>query len=423
MCWTAISLGSTPIPSRCTERRGSISSGARRACSRSCSGGGWPLRCAQGLLVGTTFFLVYLAARATGAAADGRPAHDRRLRGGLARARDATAARCPAPVRSALVGHRGAARHPARLWAAPVLAALVREHPWELHDVPPDPRACVARGSARAIRSRARTLLIPGHHGRDVGEPLRPTCLDVRLRPRHQPRHPRHDQRMGATDPRDGARLVHDRVRARGGAVPIRRRNTDPVDIVLCARVLLPAGPVRAASDRVVGHGGARRPAPCCRPRPRTSRWNAGDASPRGACLRDRRHPARRDRGPRALVARHAYDHFLGAAPPGLTAAARTSSGRHPNAGSPTVGIVVRIRAPGPSGLRGFSDRDRPEGHLARLRAGRILRRRMERRARPLGRAGDRRGRDWDLFPVLEETDSGWRVAYEDDDGYLFVRN
>jgi len=28
---------------------------------------------------------------------------------------------------------------------------------------------------------------------------------------------------------------------------------------------------------------------------------------------------------------------------------------------------------------------------------------------------------DWDLVPVLRD-DPGWRIAYQDDDGYLFVR-
>ena len=61
--------------------------------------------------------------------------------------------------------------------------------------------------------------------------------------------------------------------------------------------------------------------------------------------------------------------------------------------GAPTVGIVVRIRVAGCSRLRGFPDRDRAGRDLARLRASRLLRRRVEGRARPLGRPGDRRSR------------------------------
>jgi len=29
---------------------------------------------------------------------------------------------------------------------------------------------------------------------------------------------------------------------------------------------------------------------------------------------------------------------------------------------------------------------------------------------------------DWDLLPILEAPDSGWRIVYQDNDGSLFVR-
>ena len=106
---------------------------------------------------------------------NGVPPDDRRLRGGLTGPRDAASARRAAAVRGAAVGHGGAPSHiPARLWLAPGVGGRLREHPRQLHDVPADPRARVARGPAHSRSGCAPDAADRDRdRGGDVVEPVR----------------------------------------------------------------------------------------------------------------------------------------------------------------------------------------------------------------------------------------------------------
>ena len=152
------SPGTSPrsMPTRSPWRAcpGSTSNGPPRGSSRRSIGlGGWPmLEAAQALLVGSTFFLVYLAARSAGARC--RTASLLTL-GGFLVASPGLGMRpqlLALPLFAALLWvTAGREAHPARFWLAPGPRRRRGEPARQLHVVPAHRRSGVARGPANAL--------------------------------------------------------------------------------------------------------------------------------------------------------------------------------------------------------------------------------------------------------------------------------
>ena len=224
--------------------------------------GGWPmLEAAQALLVGITFFLVYLAARNAGARV--RTASLLTL-GGFLVASPGLGMRpqlLALPLFAALLWvTAGREAHPGRLWLAPVFAAMAANLHGSFTLFP------LVLGLAWLEDRRTRSPQAPPHaphHGRDRSgddrEPLRLARMDLRLRALEQSGDPQDDHRVGADDDRDGPGLVRDRFGVGGRRLPRAPNATDPMDIAAHPRRVLPARAFRAARDRVVGHGHAGR--------------------------------------------------------------------------------------------------------------------------------------------------------------------
>ena len=234
MCCTATSLGWTHTRSRLLARRGSISSGSHRACSRALyRAGGWPTARCSASAPGRNNILRSCSLRPE------RPVSGPRWprcwrwpdssspRPGLG---DATPAPGPSAVRIALVGRRGASTS-IRDDSGPlrVLAALCANLHGSFALFPLVVGLAWLEDRRRKDARASRTLLIAVVTAvATLANPFGPRVWTYAVRPVDQPRHPRHDQRVDAADPRDGPRLVRDRVRARGGRYLVPRKQPTP---------------------------------------------------------------------------------------------------------------------------------------------------------------------------------------------------
>ena len=223
--------------------------------------GGWPsLLALQAVLVGATFWLVYLAARTAGAS----PRTGSLLTiAGFVVSSPALVLR-PQLLAMPLFGLllwvvAGRAVHPGRLWLAPVLAALCANIHGSFVLFP------VVIGLAwledRRLRDprSGRTLLIGVvTAAATLATPFGPRVVGLRVRRVHQPGHPEDHHRVGAADPRDRSGMARDRVGVRGRCLPRTPGPADTVDGTRHPRAVPPARPVGATRDRVVGDGRPR---------------------------------------------------------------------------------------------------------------------------------------------------------------------
>ena len=320
----------------------------------------------------------------------------------------------------------GRREHPGRLWAAPFLAALCANLHGSFALFPVVVGLAWLEDRRRKESRASRTLLITGVTAvATLANPFGPRvwtyAYDLSTNPVIRDTINEWKPLTLGTVPG----WFVDRVCARGRHVPDPAEAADPLDRARDARVVLPPRPVGAARDRVVGHGRAGRSgrAPVRRQGAARQTASGGAARFSRARLRDHRQPRRPDRDPRPMVARD----VVRAVPRGSTSGPhrsrqdRTRAG-NPNAGASAVGVVVRVRAAGPTdfvdsrieiipsdvwhdyGQVGFSGAEWQDV-LNRWDVQAVV-----------------AAADWDLLPVLEAPGSGWRLVYQDDDGALLVR-
>ncbi len=389
--------------------------------------GGWPtLLFAQGVLVGTTFFLVYLAARVTGAAC--RTAALLTIAGFVV-ASPGLAMR-PQLVALPLFGvllwvTAGRHRHPARLWAAPVLAALCANIHGSFTMFP------LILGLAwledRRVRDPGarRTLLILGVTTvATLANPFGPRvwtyAYDLATNPVIRDTISEWAPLTLATVP--GWFTIGSALAV--AVFLIRRSEHTPWTSLLSLGIFFL---LALSAQRAIVWWGMTAPVVLAALLPAP----AEDV----AVERRRRSPA----APAIAIVGtllagivvlapwwrgSAYDRFLGAAPPGLTAAAASEL---------PAGTRTLVHQPWGSWFE-YALPDLPVFVDSRIE---IVPKDIWHDYGQVGFSGaewkdvlDRwdvqaivAAKDWDLVPVLQQNDSGWRVAYEDDDGYLFVRN